>query len=315
MLPADVAAFSVGLKAAFPAIRFVSIDYWQHFVDQERWEADCREWRRRDDLGLPKPKLRRHMRDPAGALLHYWDALADPAETRFLVWIEPPGWRPVWSQADEDGIRYIENTPRLWFEFQRSTFRPKYPKWLIHLDDEPRVGARDTLVLEGRDFEVRWNPAEPAAEAFGKKVYNILRKLTGCEFKGFEPESRRAFTPDTYKTQKLCLAGRHALAWSLERRHNYLKSDSWGMLLKSSEYRFLPGDVFTKAEYEQFLAAREAEFEAKLKRLNEEHKERARARAASGEPPTLDLIVEGTGGLSGLKMRFPIGKSGPRTGR
>jgi hypothetical protein len=119
---------------------------------------------------LPKIELRRYMRDPTNEPLHYWDSLADPAERRFYVWVEPSGWSPIWSCEDADGKRFIENTPRLWFGFKRSAFMPKYPQWLIHLDDEPQVGARDTLVLEGSEFEVRWNPMEREAEAFGKKV-------------------------------------------------------------------------------------------------------------------------------------------------
>jgi hypothetical protein len=255
------------------------------------------------------------MRDPAGESLHYWDSLANPAETRFYVWIEPPGWRPIWGPENKYGKRFIENTPRLWFEFRTSTFMPKYPKWLIHKDAEPRVGPRDTLALEGQEFIVRWNPREPEAEAFGKEVYNILRKLTACAFKVFECDLRRAFRPETRRMQKMCLAGRHALAWSLKRRHNYLKCDHWACLLKPADYRFRPGDVFTKAEYKRYLADREAEFQAELKQRLEDDKREARARKEAGEPPSLAILIEGAGPLSGFKMRVPIGKSSPGNGK
>ncbi|HEY7610278.1 MAG TPA: hypothetical protein VIF14_13675 [Alphaproteobacteria bacterium] len=275
MLPADVAAFSDGLKAAFPAIRFVSLDYWQHFVDQPRWEADCIESRRREKLGLPEIELRRHMRDPTGESLHYWDSLADPAETRFYVWIEPPGWRPVWGPEDDYGLRYIETIPRLRFEFRRCHFQLGWPRGSWD-DVEPMpTSGRHTLVLQGYQFLVRWNPREPEAEAFGKKVYNILRKLTACEFKVFEPDSRRAYDDKTWRMQKQCLAGRHALAWSLMRRHNYLKCDNWANLLKSADYRFRTGDVFTKAESRKFFADAEKRFQEDL-RLHMEAYERFR---------------------------------------
>lgn len=298
MLPSDVAAFSDGLKAAFPAIRFVSVDYWQHFVDQKRWDADCREHRRREKLGLPRMRLRRYMRDPTGESLHYWDSLADPAERRFHVWIEPPGWRPVWGPEDEYGVRYIENMPRLWFQFQRSNFQLGWPRggWV---DVEPRpASGRDTLVLQGYKFLVRWNPREPEAEVFGKKVYNVLRKLAACEFKVFEPDSRRAYTAETWRMQKQCLAGRHALAWSLKRRHNYLKCDNWANLLKSADYRFRQGDIFTKAEYRQWRADQEERHQQNL-RLVKEGMERLR-----GQPGNIEIEFRG-GKFMGVRLIKP----------
>lgn len=263
MMPADVAAFSDALRAAFPAIRFVSRDYWKHFVDRKRFEADCREFERRWKLNLPRDHVRRHMRDPTGEALHYWGSLADPAETRFLAWIEPRRWQPVWRPADQFGKRFIENTPRLWFDFYRSEFivRPFGHRY----ETEPRPShTRQNITLQGHAFEIRWNPSEPEAEAFAKKVYNILRKLTACEFKVFEPESRRAFDPGTWRMPTGCLAGRHALAWSLKRRHNYFGC-GWRNLLKSAEYRFRPGDVMTKAEVRRWRADRDALFEETLR--------------------------------------------------
>ncbi len=281
MMPADVRAFSDELSATFPAIRFVSVDYWKHFVDIPRWEADCREHVRHEKLGLPNVKLRRHMRDPADEPPHYWSSLADPAERAFYVWLEPSGWRPVWGPENEDGVRYLENTPRLWFQFTRSDFQHDRPRggWA---DAEPRPkSARDSVVLQGYQFLVRWSPREPEAEAFGKKVYNILRKLTGCEFKVFEPDSRRAYDAETWRTLKQCLAGRHALAWSLKRRHNYLKCDHWANLLKSADYQFRTGDIFTKAELRQWRANEERKVQEALRLQNEAY-ERFRGQNGGG---------------------------------
>ncbi len=282
MLPDDVAAFSDGLEAAFPGIRFVSIDYWMHFVDRERLDADERGRQRQEELGLPRTPWRYHMRDPTGEALHYWDSLTDPEERRFYVWVEPPGWQPVWGPEDEFGIRYIENTPRLWFRFERSRFQGSWPKggWQ---DTQPRPkSVRDAVVLLGYEFLVRWKPGEPEAAAFGKKVYNILRKLTACEFKVFEPDSRRAFTAETWRMQKQCLAGHHALAWSLKRRHNYLQCDNWASLLKAADYRFRARDVFTKAEYRKWEAERESRFQETL-RLHNEANERFRGYPDGGD--------------------------------
>lgn len=317
LTPADAAAFSDALKAAFPAIRFVSVDYWQPWVDQERFNADWREFDRRWKLKLPREPVRRHMRDPTGEPLHYWESFADPAEWRFIAWIEPPGWRPVWMAPDEEGIRYIENTPRLWFEFQSSKFivqRPTLPRW--H-DTEPQpLNGRETVALEGPTFEVRWNPSEPEAEAFAKKVYNILRRLTVSRFIVVIRESRRAYSGKAEGMLRQCLAGRHAVAWALKRRHNYLQCNNWGgVFLKPATYPFRRRDIYTPGEYKQHLADREAEFQAMLQAHLEESKRRARERAKSGEPPTLDLLVDGGGGLSGLKMRIPIGTITPRKKR
>lgn len=317
MMPADAAAFSNALNAALPAIRFVSLDYWNHFVDKERFERDRREFRRREELGLPRMDLRRHMRDPTGESLHYWDSLADPAETRFVAWIEPPGWQPIWGPTNDDGIRYIENTPRLWFEFERSEFILRRPKCGRREDTEPQpASGHDTIALEGPTFEVRWNPSEPEAESFAKKVYNVLRKLTVSRFIVVSEESRRAFSAEAGGMLKQCLAGRHAVAWAMKRKHNYLKCNNWGgVLLKPEGYRFRRRDIFTPGEYKQLVADREAEFQARLQQLLDESKLEAKARAKSGGPPTLNLLVDGTGGLSGLKMRIPIGKSAPRNGK
>jgi hypothetical protein len=260
MLPEDAVAFSKSLQAAFPAIRFVSVAYWEQFVDQERWKADCAQQQRLEAMGIRLRTLRKHMRDPTQEPLHYWQSLSDPAETRFYAWIEPPGWRPRWGPENESGERRIENTPRLWFEFHRSWFQRKWPNggWM---DVEPRpVSARDTVVLHGHEFIVRWNPREPEAEAFAKTVYGILRKLTGCNFMAFEAGTRKAFDGASRHTPKRLLAGRHALAWSLRRRHNYL-TGSGDYLRKPASFELRPGDVFTKSELRQWVAKNERERE------------------------------------------------------
>ena len=216
--------------------------------------------------------------------------------------------------ADQYGVRYIENTPRLWFEFQRSMFIVKRPNFRRRHDTEPQpINGRETIALEGPTFEIRWNPSEPEAEAFAKKVYNVLRRLTVSRFIVFSEASRRAFEAAAGNMPKLWLAGRHAAAWALRRRHNYFQCNNWGgVLLKPANYPLRRRDIFTPGELRQHMADREAELEALVRAQLEETRRRARERAKSGEPPTFDLLVDGGGGLSGLKMRIPIGTMTPR---
>lgn len=254
MTPADAQAFSDALKAAFPAIRFVARDYWEPFVDQARWLADCREWTRREKLGLPRINVRRHMRDPAGEPPRFLESLAVPEVNNFFVWVEPPGWRPVWGPEDDQGLRYLENTPRLWFQFCRADFIRGWPGGRGEKADPRPKHSRDIHVLRGDRFVVRWNPREPEAEAFGKKVWNILRQLTVCEFFIFDSLSRRAYRAQPQRSERMLLAGRDAAAWSLKRRHNYLRGNTWDALLKPSAYRLRPGDAMTKPEYRRWRA-------------------------------------------------------------
>lgn len=276
----DVAAFSDALKAAFPAIRFVSREYWSQFCDQNRIAADRRANRRRTKRGLSAKPIHSLPRDPQGEPLRYWNSLADPAETRFLAWIEPPGWQPVWMPPDEFGVRYIENPPRLWFDFHRCNFlllrRPGNVSPQCASEPKPCSG-RAGIGLEGNTFEVRWNPLEPEAEAFAKKVYKILRKLTVDRFIRVEKESRRAFEREAGGMRRQCLAGHHAVAWAMKRRHNYFCCDNDGFAyLKPANYPFRRRDILTKAERRRQIAAREKGFEEEW-RLHEEAKERFRA--------------------------------------
>lgn len=306
MTRADMADFSDALRAAFPAIRFVSRHYWKPFVDQERFDADYREYERRLRLDLPRTYARYHMRDPTGEPLRYWNSLADPAESFFYAWLEPPGWRPVWGPENHIGVRYIKNTPRLWFGLIRSAYVAKRRNFWRRHDTMPKpLSVRETIELDGFGFEVRWNPAEPEAEAFGKKVFNILRRLTVSRFVEISSRDRRAFRPDAVNVPTRCLAGHHAVAWALERRHNYFKC-SGGGLSKPANFPFRRRDIYTPGELRQYIADREEEFEARLHARLEEMKRQAKERAKSGAPPTMDVLVRGMGGFEGFEMRLPV---------
>ncbi|MGH7006073.1 MAG: hypothetical protein ACREIP_19190 [Alphaproteobacteria bacterium] len=180
---------------------------------------------------------------------------------------------------DEFGVRYIDNTPRLWFDFHRCHFLLLRRPGIVppRRASEPKPGSgRAAIALEGNTFEVRWNPAEAEAEAFAKKVYNILRRLTVDRFIIIEPASRRPSAGKVHGMRKQLLAGRHAVAWALKRRHNYFGCTNWDALLKPASYPFRRRDILTKTEHRRRNAALEKVLKEEW-RLQEEAKERFRA--------------------------------------
>lgn len=276
MTPQDTAAFSDALKAGFPNIRFVSLDYWRPFVDWPRFKEDCRQNERRWKQRLPRPPVVYHLRDLAGEPLHYWDSLAHRAETDFQAWIEPPGWRPEWGPPDWQGVRELENMPALEFTFRRSHFEFLGPKRWHSFNDEPvALNGRETIVLHGTTFEVRWNRYDTDGEAFGKNVFKILRKLTVDLFINVDRETRKAWSDKPARMPSYCLAGHHADAWTLKRKHNYLAEDG-GPLMKSARYRFRRAEIFTDAELAQRRAREEAWLVERVKQLKEESAQRVR---------------------------------------
>jgi hypothetical protein len=112
-------------------------------------------------------------------------------------------------------------------------------------EPRPRSG-RAAIALEGLTFQVRWNPAEADAAAFASKVYHILRRLTVDRFTGVERVSRRAFSGEAENMRAQLLAGHHAVAWALKRRHNYFSCNNWAALLKPANYPFRARDILTK---------------------------------------------------------------------
>ena len=62
------------------------------------------------------------LRDPSGDTLIYYNSLADPRQLNFTAWVEPPGWQPVWVRDDERGYYFLDNEPKLCFQFRRGWF-------------------------------------------------------------------------------------------------------------------------------------------------------------------------------------------------
>ena len=288
MTPADTAAFSNALRAAFPNIRFVSDEYWRHFVDQKRLKDDCwvhaRQWAARVE---PTPVRYHYVRDLEGQSLHYWDSLTDPAETHYRAWIEPPGWRPQWKPADWQGVRELDNIPNLEFTYSRSFFEIQRRTGGIWSNDEVLAGHnRETVTLHGELFQVRWNRYDEEGEAFGKTVFKILRRLTVDRYIAVERESRKAFTGEPFRHPAWCLVGHDADAWTLKRRHNYL-TGSGGPLMKSAAYKFPPKGVFTPAQLARSQAAEDAALEKEVRRQIEEGTHFLVPCGTTGESPTL----------------------------
>lgn len=260
----DAAAFSDSLRSAFPRLHLVSHEYWNSFLDWDWWRSARQENERREKAGLPTQPSRHRMRDPGGDPPRYWDSLAVVDEREFYGWILPEGWSPEWGEADQFGIRRIVNTPRLEFSFRRSVFYcadRDGRRETVRFDDPPEPRTEDeTIRLEGGDLAISWNRYDEEAEAFAKIVFRLLFKQTTDRFIQMESKSRRALSPVPWNNRRYGMAGRHAEAWALARRHNYLFD---GRLNKPASYSFAPGDVFSADE----LAAIKAKWAAELEEI------------------------------------------------
>lgn len=262
------------MRAAFPRLRFLSRDHWKPFVDWDYWRAEIEAWKRRDPKGLESEPIRHRMRDPTGETLKYWDHLGVVEETAFDGWVIPEGWTPEWGEADTYGVRRIVNPPRLALFFRRGEFHCPDRRPLrepVRFRDPPESrGDEETLELEGCQLNIRYNRYDDEAEAFAKAVFRILYKHVVDRFIDIERESRRALTPVPWRNRRYGVAGRRAVAWALERRHNYLLVPQQ---VKPAAYPFAPGDVMSDEEYAALKAKWAAELEeavaAEAKRMDE----------------------------------------------
>ncbi len=114
----DAQDFSDALRAAYPDIRFLPEDYTEKWSEIWRWAPVITEMRNHDCWSFDPPL----MRDPSGDTLIYYDFLADPRQLNFTAWVEPPGWQPVWVRDDERGYYFLDNEPKLCFQFRRGWF-------------------------------------------------------------------------------------------------------------------------------------------------------------------------------------------------
>lgn len=106
LLPEDADEFSDILRAKFPDVRFLHYNYWRGYSD---------------DSG--------HVQRPPSLVVPYYDSLGDPGERWFLVWLEPEGWKPIWTGPNEYDIYVIANEPRLQVSFDRGGIPRLDPTW------------------------------------------------------------------------------------------------------------------------------------------------------------------------------------------
>jgi len=238
MTRADASAFSEALRAAFPRIRFVSYDYAEKFFDFADWKAACDTAHLR---GEDSPRSLEFTRDPGDELPDYFPSLADVAERRFWVWVEPPNWRPRWRRRKRAGILTIENFPRLHFYFWRGGFNLPDPRRAKERQDDPdpeifdlplqplSLDRNEAITLRGDRMLGGWKKGDDSAKAFIDKVWRILGKVSTNRLVSVDSRTRQPIPPDgTALTEPYVRAATDALRWARWRRHNYLEwSGQW----------------------------------------------------------------------------------------
>ena len=172
------------------------------------------------------------MRDPGDESLVYRDSLSYEHEDWFCLWIEPEGWKPVWTKDNDSPFYQISNLPRLMFELRRSSFDS------FGMHDEPTrdmylKGQRDRIrppehtwddeivVATAGAIWTSWNADDKEAESFCRKVFRIAKKFMTNKFRGVDDETLLPYRKAT-TTSHHHWAGHHAMRWAAERRHNYL---------------------------------------------------------------------------------------------
>lgn len=241
----DALNFSEELRKAFPRIRFLSRNYVDKFFDEDAWRQAGRE---ADRAGRPRPRRLDFTRDPAGAWPDYFMSLADVLETRFLVWLDSPNWRPRWRVYRRKDLLALENEPRLRFTFQRSTFSLPDPRRRDGLHGDPHLPTRDLesdpdiidrkepVLLEGHRMLGGWDKGDDAGKAFIHKVWRILDKMSTNRLVTVDRRTFMPIPPDgSAGPESYVRAASDALDWARGRRHNYL---SWGGRLFKPEMYF-----------------------------------------------------------------------------
>lgn len=209
----DADAFSDALRAEFPAIRFLPVDYTEPWVDHE---ASNERFRLRNAGKLPPEAPWRVMRHPGTDSLRYWSSLGE-ADWRATVWIEPRGWRPRWSPApNRAGIYTIINEPRLQFAFTRSRFflesNPSDP-WHRRrgFDDPPdNIPENEIPALSCNLMSGYYRLDDKEHQAFLRRVWRILDKHTTTELAHCDLKTRE---PEGVSSVRDVWAGFDAVAW------------------------------------------------------------------------------------------------------
>lgn len=241
----DAFDFEVALKEAFPDIRFLRKDYGWKWYEGWKWRPLAILHNRYqllgpDELWMPSCT----MRDPGNEKLLYRDTLTYPWESDFLIWREPPGWRPKWACIERNKNYELTNLPPCRFEFGRSSY--SLWGWLGEKRELSQEQIREIVdwlpPKEPADNEVHnlteesmfawWDRDNKEAEHFVRKVFHIADKFMTNTFRFVDRHTLMPYQREPTKTT-IYWAGHHAMRWAAERRHNYIFG-----FLKPPDYDF-----------------------------------------------------------------------------
>jgi hypothetical protein len=268
----DAGELSAALQAAFPQIRFVEDDYWHQFVDWDLHRQRSKERYARAARGERTILPLYPSRNPENEALRYFDSMAGSTTNDWMAWLVPPDWKPEWSRGSY-GNYIVANEPSVVMRFQRSRFFGAGQGGL-HDPPVPR-SDEDSVRLDYGRLACFYSALVPEEKLAVMKMLRIVRKLTTNLVISIDSETRRPMWLEPRKS--VMKVGRHAAAWSLQRRHNYLNQAS-----KAPGFPYDPADVLPDGEalYARRMAESRAEFERSMAAAEEKILEDRKARAA-----------------------------------
>ncbi len=264
LTPHDARALSAHLQAAFPAMRFLSGDYWESFVDMEAHQ------RKIDDADAKG--IRGHipfdMEDPTGKPFPYLPSLEGSSTEARIGWIEPEKPNFAWLPCLADyrrGIWQIVNEPPVQLRLVPGWFR--YPSRLSYSDDPlPAKHGKELILLREAHLRASCPAEDEDARKLMAKLWRVVTKffsrtseLIMCDLNTRQPFD---LNPERYFATWV---GPDAAAWGNQRRHNYFGESEPGYedatCFKPGDYPFAPGTklaVWTRKSFEEWLEEQSA---------------------------------------------------------
>lgn len=184
----------------------------------------------------------------------------------------PPDWKPEWFRGS-DGNYLVSNEPSVVMRFHCSTFHGAGQGGL--LDPPVPRSDEDILWLDDGRLACFYSALVPEEKLAVMKMLRIVQKLTTNLVIAIDSETGRPLWLDPRKT--VMKVGRHAAAWSLQRRHNYINRGS-----KAPGFPYDPADVLPggEAQYARRMAESRAEFERGMAQVEKKILEDRKARSA-----------------------------------
>ncbi|MCP5367167.1 MAG: hypothetical protein H6907_11935 [Hyphomicrobiales bacterium] len=190
LTPSDGDLLSKFLIRAFPNIRFHRREYYEYTLNDLDYDLVLRDIH--------------HVRaDPSNLEIPYVESMGVRNGSHFVVWIEPPGWEPLWLGPNEWGIHSIVNKPELSFAINTSYARDARSR--------SNEGAKK---LEIQRAEANYFPDQLEKKRFLDKVWRILAKLTTNQLLRVDRVTREPLSPEP--RSQYCWAGPDAIRWALE---------------------------------------------------------------------------------------------------